>query len=124
MMVGENCKNEKYDIFNDPESPRLCMFGDIYFAPNSFVHKVSIPSFVVVEGRDAAKKLLKGMDGGDMKEVIIENIITHGRAGTVNGTMTFTNDTKFGFCDVFEFTTHAKDAKIKSLTSYVVSAKK
>lgn len=78
---------------------------------------------MTISGRAQVEKELVGMLDGSMTELVIENVITHGDVGSVNGTFKLTDGKTYGFCDVYTFTSHAKDAKIKSLKSYVVDIK-
>ncbi len=50
----------------------------------------------------------------------LENIITHGKLGSLNGTMITKEGQHVYFADVFEFENHAKDAKIIKIISYVI----
>lgn len=77
-----------------------------------------------INGKDNVKDMLKDMLDGTMAELLIENIITHGDAGSANGTITFKDGKRFAFCDVFTFTAHGPNAKIKTLTSYVIEIDK
>jgi limonene-1,2-epoxide hydrolase len=78
----------------------------------------------VVQGKAEAKKMVETMLDGSIAELTIENIITHGDSGAVNGVMKFVDGTTFAFCDVFTFTSHAKDAKIKKLSAYLIEINK
>ncbi|GAA0606790.1 hypothetical protein GCM10009001_25060 [Virgibacillus siamensis] len=49
----------------------------------------------------------------------INNIITHGRTGAVNGTIS-TENNSYGFCHVYNFTGAGKTAKIKKITIYII----
>lgn len=71
-------------------------------------------------GKAEVERVLKAMLDSSMVELTIANIITHGDAGAVNGTMTFKDGTTYGFCDVYTFTSHGKKAKIKTITAYIV----
>ena len=74
-------------------------------------------------GKAEVESALKDMLDGSITELTIANIITHGDAGAVNGTMTFVDGTTYSFCDVYTFTSHGKNAKIKTLTAYVIALK-
>lgn len=71
-------------------------------------------------GKMEVERVLKAMLDSSMVELTIANIITHGDAGAVNGSMTFKDGTTYGFCDVYTFTSHGKKAKIKTITAYIV----
>ncbi len=73
-----------------------------------------------VIGLENVKKIMKEMDGPDIKELNIENIITHGNKASANGFMKMSDGKIYEFCDVYIFNSHSKDAKIKKLTSFVI----
>ena len=56
----------------------------------------------------------------NLEAVTIDNIITHGNVASVNGTLTEVQGAIYGFCDVYAFTSFAKTAKIKTITSYLI----
>lgn len=56
---------------------------------------------------------------GNVLEIHLDNIITHGRTGAANGFMRLDNG-QHSFCDVYLFNSAGKNAKIKQLTSYVI----
>lgn len=74
----------------------------------------------VIHGKTAAEKKLPEMLDGQIEELNLENIITHGDAGAVNGTMKFRGGQTFSFCDFYNFAGHGKKSKIKQIQSYVV----
>lgn len=53
-------------------------------------------------------------------ELHIQNIITHGREGAINGTLILTDKKHVAFCDIYKFTNAGKNAKIKEITSYLI----
>lgn len=73
-----------------------------------------------VVGKEAFAAALGEMSGAEVEELVLHHIITHGNVGSVNGVLKFKNGKAFGFCDVYRFSSHAKDAKIKEMTSYVI----
>ncbi len=77
----------------------------------------------IINGKADATAMVKEMLDGSIEELTLQHIITHGDEGSVNGLMTFKDGTKFSFCDVYTFTSHATDAKIKSITSYILEVK-
>lgn len=60
----------------------------------------------------------------DHKETIVsidvKMNISHGKTGALHGTQILENGTTIYFADMFEFTSHRKDAKVKSITSYII----
>lgn len=53
----------------------------------------------------------------------IQNIITHGSTGAVNGFFVFDDHSSLSFCDVYTFTSAGKSAKVKEIVSYRVVEK-
>lgn len=76
----------------------------------------------VIRGKSEAAEQIKTMVDGFTKELTIENIITHGDTAAANGTMVFSGGSTFNFCDIFTFTSHSKNAKIKKITSFVTKS--
>lgn len=77
-----------------------------------------------LSGKDEVEKSLNEMFEISFTELSIENLMTHGKVGGANGTITLDNGAVLGFSDIFTFTSHAKDAKLKKISSYVVEIKK
>ncbi|MGA7396534.1 MAG: nuclear transport factor 2 family protein [Solirubrobacterales bacterium] len=75
----------------------------------------------VVEGKPAFEKAL---GGSNMKvaELVIENIITHGKTAAVDGELELENGFRLSFCDIYRFTSAGRQAKINQITAYVVSS--
>jgi len=63
-------------------------------------------------------KRLTGRIGGTVRRLTIDNVITYGDTGCVNGIIEFGRGKQLRFCDVHEFTGHGKTAKIRRVTSY------
>lgn len=78
----------------------------------------------IFDGKEAIRDALPEMLNGTVTELTMEHIMTHGKVGSANGVMTYKDGTVIAFCDVFEFTNHAKDAVLKKVTSYAVELKK
>jgi limonene-1,2-epoxide hydrolase len=72
-----------------------------------------------VRGREAVARLLRQMKDEARQELVIQNIITHGNAGSVNGTLRLTDGRSYGFCHVFQLS-GAKGARIQRITSYEI----
>ena len=56
----------------------------------------------------------------EVQQIRIENIITHGNTGSVNGTLILDDKQSVAFCDVYNFRGFGKNSKIKFITSYVI----
>ena len=73
-----------------------------------------------IRGIDEFGAALHGMTGELPSEFTIETIITHGTDCAVDGTLRFPSGETYAFCDVYIFSGHSKNAKIKRITSYVI----
>ncbi|MDN3668228.1 nuclear transport factor 2 family protein [Echinicola jeungdonensis] len=52
-------------------------------------------------------------------ELMLDQILSHGKEGATNGIMKMQNGKKYAFSDFYQFN-GARGAKIKSITSYIV----
>ncbi|TVP98162.1 MAG: nuclear transport factor 2 family protein [Balneolaceae bacterium] len=75
-----------------------------------------------VSGKAAFVELLKAMEQPEPLELEIHNIITHGISASVNGIMTTSDGTSYGFCDIIRFN-RLKNPKIREMTSYSIEIK-
>ncbi|MCD8821399.1 helix-hairpin-helix domain-containing protein [Staphylococcus gallinarum] len=56
----------------------------------------------------------------DIKQIVINDNISHGKVGSMHGEQLQSDGSKLWFADFFEFESHKKNAKIKTVTSYVI----
>jgi hypothetical protein len=75
-------------------------------------------------GKAAIAEALQSMDGGEASELIIDNILSHGRRCAANGVLKYPDGSSVAYCDIFVFTSHAVDAKIQTLTAYAIEIDK
>jgi len=73
----------------------------------------------LVQGKDDFVEALKRMKTNQVVELTIYHVVTHGKAGAVNGTTKLKNGSTRAFCDVYEFS-GAKGTTVKEITSYVI----
>ena len=73
----------------------------------------------VIEGKDNFAEALERMNKGEVVELTMHHIATHGKAGAVNGTVKWRNRRTRAFCDIYEFGT-ARGASVQEITSYVI----
>lgn len=80
-----------------------------------------IPGYTTASGINAVKNLIS-KDAGRTKigELTIENTITHGKYGAINGKMFFEDGEEMEFCSVCAFSSHAKNAKLNSIKVYSI----
>ncbi|WP_099222643.1 nuclear transport factor 2 family protein [Listeria costaricensis] len=55
-----------------------------------------------------------------VSSLVIDSIVSHGKEGVAHGTMTTTQGMHVYFADFFRFENHKKEARIQSITSYVL----
>ncbi len=72
------------------------------------------------EGHADVKEALNRISDYDIQELQLENILTHGKAGAVNGAVVLKDQRVFSFCTVYNFKGHSKDAKLEKMTSYII----
>jgi hypothetical protein len=123
IVVGEDCGN----------APKKLLLRDfnIVFAKHEKAHLLrnitdtirwNLVGDKVVEGKEQFEKELERMKERKTTELVINNIITHGNSGAMDGTFTLDNGRSYAFCDVYRFSSAAKSAKIKEITSYVIES--
>lgn len=123
IVVPEDCEN----------APRKELIRDfnIAFAENK---KDKILEFMandivwvmvgkkIMNGKEEAAKFLETIGDEIAEELILDTIITHGDTAACDGVIKFAK-MAVAFCDVYKFTGHDQDAKIKELTSYGIELK-
>ncbi len=72
-----------------------------------------------IEGKEKFIEELAKMKSKKATELIIDQILSHGKEGATNGIMKMQNGKNYAFSDFYKFK-GAKGAKIKSITSYVI----
>lgn len=72
-----------------------------------------------IEGKEKFTEELQKMKAEIASELILDRILTHGKAGAVSGIIKMQNGKKYAFSDFYEFS-GAKIVKVKSITSYVI----
>lgn len=72
-----------------------------------------------IEGKEKYAAALEEMKEMEVTEMTIEKVVTHGKEGAVNGTLTMGDGETYAFADFYEFkNTRAKE--LRSITSYVI----
>lgn len=69
-------------------------------------------------GKEALTEVLNAMTKVQASELIIDNIVSDSMRGSANGVLKYKDGSTIAFCDMFTFTSQAKDAKIKTLIAY------
>ena len=73
-----------------------------------------------IEGKENFTAALEKMKNNIADELILDQVLSHGKEGAANGTMKMQDGKKYAFSDFYVFE-GAKGTKIKSITSYVMS---
>jgi hypothetical protein len=71
----------------------------------------------LIEGKKALTQALDAASQVD--ELIIDRVVTHGKAGAVNGTVRYAKGNSVGFCDVYGFG-NAKGTSVRTISTYIV----
>ena len=72
-----------------------------------------------IEGKEPILNRPAEYHKGEITELILHDIITHGRVASVHGKVIGT-EVNYDFCHVYNFTGASKTAKIKEITSYII----
>lgn len=72
-----------------------------------------------IEGKEQLASELDTMKSEAVKELLLCQILTHGKEGAARGTVQMQSGKKYSFADLYEFS-GAKGNKIKSITSYII----
>jgi hypothetical protein len=75
-------------------------------------------------GKKEIETALKTMTNGEPVELIVGNILSHGKLCAANGEIKYFGGNVVAFCDIYTFSSHSKDAKISSLCTYAIDIKK
>jgi len=72
-----------------------------------------------IEGIKAFTAELEKMQSVKASELILNQILSHGKEGAVNGLMTMENGNRYAFSDFYIFQS-TKGEKVKAITSYCI----
>lgn len=72
-----------------------------------------------IEGKSGFQAVLDGMHAYKIKELVVENILSHGKKGAASGIIKQENGQTFAYSDFYEFS-GAKGTKIKKITTFLI----
>jgi hypothetical protein len=123
IIANEDCGNSPKNIFVQSVTIAFVK-GDTQFLLNSVTEDIrwNIVGGKVIEGKAAFAKALEQRAKHKALELSVGHVLTHGKAGAVNGVLKFKGGVSQSFCDVYEFN-GAKGTSIKEITSYVIETK-
>ncbi|MFD2833591.1 nuclear transport factor 2 family protein [Gramella sp. AN32] len=95
--------------------------GDLKFISESVTDEIvwNIIGKLRIEGKEQFSQELERLKSEQAKELIIDQILSHGKEGAVNGIIELKNGKKYAFSDFYKFK-GAKGVTIKSITTYVI----
>lgn len=70
-----------------------------------------------IEGKEEFERELEKRKEEKVTELILHQIVSHGKEGAANGILTLQNGNRFAFSDFYQFRS-AKGKKVKLITSY------
>jgi ketosteroid isomerase-like protein len=76
-----------------------------------------------IEGKAAVERELQTMLKTKPTALILDSIISHGDRCAASGTLKYGARGSVAFCDMYVFTSHGKNARIKDLMSYAIETK-
>jgi ketosteroid isomerase-like protein len=78
-----------------------------------------------IQGKDSVAAMLAqaAASGNKASKLEIENIITHGKAGSVNGTISMADGKQYAFCDIYLWSSASAKSPIKKITSFNIEVK-
>lgn len=119
--------NVKADCGNSPKMEFLKQFniafanGDVEFLADSVTDEIvwNIIGNKKIEGKERFTEELKKMQSLKTTELIIDQLLSHGKEGAANGWVITESGKKYAFSNFYVFQ-GAKGAKIKKITSYEI----
>ncbi|WKV13347.1 nuclear transport factor 2 family protein [Marivirga harenae] len=95
--------------------------GDLEFIADSVTDEIvwNIIGNKKIEGKQKFAEELEKMKSTKVAELVLNQILSHGKQGAVNGTMKLQKGKEYAFSDFYIFQ-GAKVAKLKSITSYII----
>jgi hypothetical protein len=120
IIIGEDCGNSPKNIFVQEITIALAK-GDSRFILSNVTDDIrwNIIGNQLIEGKDRFAESLDEMKKDSVEVLTIRHIVTHGKAGALDGTLRLENGKLRAFCDVYKFS-NAKGTAIKEITSYII----
>lgn len=95
--------------------------GDLAFISDSVTDDIvwNIIGNKKIEGKERFAVEMEKMKSKKVSELVLEQILSHGKEGAANGIMKMQDGKEYAFSEFYVFQ-GAKGTKIKSMTSYVI----
>jgi hypothetical protein len=120
VIVGKDCGNSPKNLFLQQLTIAFAT-GDTGFILRSVAEEIrwNIVGQRLVQGKADFAQALVEITPAQVAELAIHHVVTHGKAGAVNGTLRMDNGKCLAFCDVYEFS-GASGRKVRGITSYAL----
>lgn len=120
IIASEDCGNSPKNMFLEKLTIAYAR-GEIELLLNSVTESIrwNIIGEKFVQGKDDFAHALQQTKNTKVLELTIHHVITHGKAGAVNGMLKLESGTTRAFCDIYEFS-GAKGTKVNEITSYSI----
>lgn len=118
IITSEDCGNSPKNIFVQALTIAFTK-ADLKFIQKSVTDNVrwAVVGEKTIEGKDI---LLQAVEqAADVEELIVLHVMTHGKAGAVNGKKRLKNGMVLEFCNVYEFK-DAKGTSVQAITTYEI----
>lgn len=77
----------------------------------------------VLSGKEAvARQLSETPKDDQIKSLALKRVTCHGKVGAIDGMFETNGNQSFAFCNIYEFASHSKDAKISQISSYIIQS--
>jgi len=121
IFISEDCGNSPKNLFVQTVSIALAV-SDAPTLLGSVTEDIrwNLVGHKLVEGKDALAEALAQIEDGRLLELAIQHVVTHGKAGAVNGVAKLKDGKTRAFCDVYEFS-GVKGTTVKEITSYWIT---
>lgn len=73
----------------------------------------------IFEGRAQLLSVLEQLRSTKVAELVVDKVLSHSKADSVNGTLTLSSRQRYAFCNVYEFSS-AKGERVKAVDAYAI----
>ncbi len=128
ITLREDCGNSPKNAFVQKLTVAF-VTADADFVAQSVSDDVrwTVVGIAPISGKNAVLAVFRNPNREPITEVEVDKVVTHGKAGAVNGTFVLSEDRgggkfrskSYSFCYVYEFA-NAKGTCVKAITTYVI----
>lgn len=120
LVLLEDCGNSPKNLFVQNLTIALAV-GDVNQTLSSVSDDIryEVIGKRLVQGKDDLAGMLEELHIDPPSQLEIQHVLTHGKAGAVDGELRMKNGDSFRFCNLYEFT-GAKGTVVRKILSYVL----